>query len=59
MLAKQHPIVRNYVDLKRCIGRTEFFLDTFPEDQTNEADRYMQMLEHLKQAMELVPREYR
>ena len=59
MLPKLHPIMKTYTELKRCEIRIDEFISRFPEDATNEVDRYLKLQEMIQQAMELIPEDYR
>jgi hypothetical protein len=59
VLPKLHPLVKTYTELKRCETRIDEFIARFPEDQTNEVDRYMKLLLLIQQAQEAIPDEYK
>ena len=59
VLPKLHPIYKCYIDLKRCSVRLDDFIASFPEDKTNEVDTYLDMLNKINEALELIPREYK
>lgn len=59
MLPKLHPISKTYTELKRCEIRIDEFISRFPEDATNEVDRYLKLQEVIQQAMDLIPEEYK
>lgn len=59
VLPKLHPVYKCYIDLKRCATRLDDFIASFPEDKTNEADVYLDMLGKIDQLLEMIPREYK
>lgn len=57
-LPRLHPLTKTRTELRRCEERIEEFISKFPEDQMNEADRYVELLEKIKQAKMLIPHIY-
>lgn len=57
-LPRLHPLTKTHTDLRRCEERLEDFVAKFPEDQLNESDRYVELLDMIKQARMLVPKQY-
>lgn len=57
-LPRLHPLTKTHTELRRCEERIEEFISKFPEEKTNEADRYIELLETIRQAKELIPKNF-
>ena len=57
-LPRLHPLTKTFTDLHRCEIRMDDFVARFPADQLNEADRYVEILEKIKEAKALIPKQF-
>lgn len=58
MLPKLHPLTKTFIDLKRCEVRIEEFISNYPEDELNDVDNYVNLLQIVRKAKELIPKQY-
>lgn len=58
MLPKIHPLTKTFIDLKRCEVRLDEYLARFPEEMGNDQDRFLQLLEMIREAKTLIPKHY-
>lgn len=57
-LPRLHPLTKTFTDLHRCEVRMEDFVARFPVEQMNEVDRYVEILEKIKEAKALLPKQF-
>jgi len=59
MNAKQHPVAKTSIDLRRSISRLETFVEQFPGEETVVNGTVATLIEKLKDARAVIPKDLR
>lgn len=57
-LPRLHPLTKTYTDLNRCEIRMDDFISKFEQMQAEEIDNYVEVLEKIKEAKALIPKQF-